>query len=131
MFKDDVLVAVIDLCFIICNLLKSAERSKDGASNPNTIFPLRWGNHFDFHAARGEGRDLFAHAIGNAREHSRATTKHNVAIQIFPNINITLHNGVISRLMNAGNFHADHGRLEKDLRAPEPLSSDRDHLAVR
>ena len=52
----------------------------------------------------------------------------DVAIQVFPDVDITLHDGVESGLVNAGSLHAHHGRRKQHLWAPEALASNCDHL---
>lgn len=86
-------------------LLEGAEGGENGTTDPDGVLPLRWGNHLDLHAAGGERGDLLAHTVGNAREHGRPTTEHNVAIQVLPDIHITLHDGVVGRLVDTASFH--------------------------
>uniref|UniRef100_J3N403 Uncharacterized protein n=1 Tax=Oryza brachyantha TaxID=4533 RepID=J3N403_ORYBR len=102
-------------------LLESAQRCKDGSTNPDTVLPLWRSDNLDLHAAWRERSDLLAHAVRDAREHGGSTTENNVAIQILSDINITLHDGVVCCLMDARGFHANDGRLEHDLRASEAL----------
>jgi hypothetical protein len=127
-FKKCVLIA--EMCQE-CYLLESAERSQDRPPNPDTVLALRWSNHLNFHAAGRKSSDLLAHTVSNAREHCRTTTEHDVAIQVLPDIHIALHDGVVSRLMDSRGFHTNHGWLEEDLRAPKPLCTNGNHLAIR
>ncbi|CAL9173863.1 unnamed protein product [Musa hybrid cultivar] len=112
-------------------LLEGAEGCQNGASNPNTVLPLGGSNHLNLHAAWRQRRDLLAHPVSNAWEHGGSSAQHDVAIQILPDVHIALHDGVVGGLVYACSFHPDHGRLEEDFRAAEPLGADGDHLPVR
>lgn len=112
-------------------LLECAEGCQDGSSDPDTVLPLRRSNHLDLHAARSQGSDLLAHPVSNSREHGGTTTEDDVAIQILPNIHVTLHDGVVGSLVDTSSFHSDEGWLEEDLRAAETLSTNGDDLTIR
>lgn len=112
------------------HLLGGAEGSKDGASDPNAVFPLRRSDDLDLHAAGSEGSYFLAHAISNPREHPGTPTEHDVTVQIFPDVHVTLHDGVVRSLMNTSSIHSDHGWLEEDLRASESLCPYGDHLPI-
>ena len=111
-------------------LLECAEGSKNGTTDPDTVLPLRRRNDLNLHAAWCKCCDLFAHTVRNTREHSGSTTEHNVTVQVLPDIHVTLHDRVVSRLVDSSSFHSHERRLEQDLRAPESLSTDGDHLPV-
>uniref|UniRef100_J3L660 Uncharacterized protein n=1 Tax=Oryza brachyantha TaxID=4533 RepID=J3L660_ORYBR len=113
----------------ICD--KSTKRSQDGTTNPYTVLPLWRRNYLDLHTTRGKCSDFLAHTITNTREHCRPPTKYNVTIQIFSNINITLHDGVVCGFMDTRSFHTNKRWLEEHLWAPEPFCSNGDDLAVR
>ncbi|BAS75383.1 Os01g0866133 [Oryza sativa Japonica Group] len=114
----------------ICDKL-STERSQDGTTNPDTVFPLWRCNYLDLHTARGKCSYFLAHTITNTREHCRSPTKDHITVQILSNINIALHDGVVCGFMDARSFHTNKRWLEEHLRAPEPFCSDGDDLAVR
>uniref|UniRef100_A0A8C3PDI9 Beta-actin n=1 Tax=Chrysemys picta bellii TaxID=8478 RepID=A0A8C3PDI9_CHRPI len=107
------------------------ERSQDGATNPDRIFTLRWGNDLDFHRAGCQGRDLLLHSVSDARIHGGTARQHCVSIEVLSDINVTLHDGVESGLVNATGLHPQEGGLEDCLWAPEPFIPDSDHLAIR
>lgn len=88
-------------------LLEGAERGEDGTADPNAVLPLRRSNHLNLHAARGEGRDLLAHSIGNAGEHSRPSAKHDVAVKILSDVHVALHDGIVCGLVYPGILKAD------------------------
>ena len=64
----------------------------------------------------------------NQASYKLYTWEDSVCIEIFPNVNITLHNGAVAGLMNTSALHADEGRFEEGLRTSEPLITNRDHL---
>ncbi|KAF7818951.1 Fumarate reductase [Senna tora] len=111
-------------------LLERAERCQNGTSNPDTVLPLWWCHHFNFHATWCQCCNLLAHPISNAWEHGGTTTQDNVTIEILPNINITLHDGVISCFVNASSFHPNHGWLEEYFGTAESFSTYCDHLPI-
>merc|ERR1719381_481488 len=56
--------------------------------------------------------------------------KCDVGVQVLPDVNIALHNGVVGGLVDAAGLHSQEAGLEEGLGAPEPLVADGDHLAV-
>merc|ERR1712184_25028 len=54
-----------------------------------------------------------------------------VLVQVLPDVNIALHDGVVGGLVDSAGLHSEEGRLEEGLGAPEPLVADGDDLAVR
>ncbi|KAK2550643.1 hypothetical protein P5673_028704 [Acropora cervicornis] len=112
------------------HLLEGGEGSQDGASNPHRVFTLRWGNDLDFHGGRCEGRDLFLHSVSDSRVHGRTTGQHCVGIEIFTDVHITLHDGVIAGFVNAGCFHSKERWLEQGLGSTESLVANGDDLSV-
>lgn len=55
----------------------------------------------------------------------------SVGIQVFPDINITFHDGIVYGFMNTARFHTQEGWLEQGLRTTETFISDSDNLTVR
>ena len=110
--------------------MEGAERSKDGAANPDAVLALGGSDDLDLHAAWCERRNLLAHAVGDARKHGGSPAEHDIPVQILPDINVALHDRVISRLVDSRRLHPDHRRLEEDFRAAEPLRADGDYLPV-
>ncbi|GER34046.1 ribosomal RNA large subunit methyltransferase G, partial [Striga asiatica] len=100
------------------------------STNPNTVLPLRWGHDLYLHTAGSKSCYLLAHTICNPRKHGGPATKHHISIKILTDIHVTLHDGVIRRLVNSRSFHPDQRRLEEDLRAAEPLGTYGDDLPV-
>merc|ERR1719195_735514 len=76
------------------------------------------------------GSDLLLHPVSNTRVHGGATRHDSVGIQVLPDVNIALHDGVVSGLMDTAGLHAQEGWLEEGLRGTEPLIANGDDLAV-
>ena len=45
--------------------LEGGERSQDGATDPDGVFPLWWSNDLDLHGAWSQSSDLLLHTISN------------------------------------------------------------------
>ena len=76
------------------------------------------------------GCDLLVHPICNAWEHGGTTRQHNIAVQVLPDVYITLHDRVESSVINALSLHADQAGCEQHLRAPEPFTANGDDLQM-
>jgi len=122
--------AFVVFLFADPHLLESGQRGQNRAADPNGIFAFRRSDDLDLHAARGQMRDFFLHTIGDAREHGRTTRQHGIGVQVFTDIQIAFHDGIVQSLVHAGRFHTDEGRLEQDFGATETLGADGDHLTV-
>ena len=103
---DDAGTRFVVLLFGDPHLLEGRQRSKDGSSDPYGVFPLWWGNDLDFDGGRSQGSDFLLHTIGNTRVHGGATGKNSVGIKVLPDVNITLHDGVVDGLVNAARLHS-------------------------
>merc|ERR1712024_111786 len=112
------------------HLLEGGERSKDGASDPDRVLPLRRSNDLDLHGGGSKGSDLLLHPVSNTRVHGGATRHDSVGVQVLPDVNIALHDGVVGGLVDTAGLHTKEGRLEEGLRGAEPLVADGDDLAV-
>merc|ERR1712098_93197 len=112
------------------HLLEGGEGSKDGASDPDGVLPLRGSNDLDLDGGGSKGGDLLLHPVSNTRVHGGASRHDGVGIQVLPDVNIALHDGVVGGLVDATGLHAKEGRLEESLGAPEPLVANGDDLAV-
>merc|ERR1719295_1841191 len=84
----------------------------------------------DLHGGWSKGSDLFLHTVSNTRVHGGASGHDSVGIQVLPDVNVALHDGVVGGLMDAAGLHSQEARLEESLRAPEPLIADGDDLTV-
>ena len=64
------------------HFLEGGERSQDGATNPDRVFPLRRSDDLDLHGGRSQGGDLLLHTIGDTGVHGGATGEDSVGVQI-------------------------------------------------
>jgi len=112
------------------HLLEGGERGKDGASDPDGVFALWWGDDLDLHGGWGQGGDLLLHAIGDSGVHGGSSGKHGVGVQVLTDINVALHDGVVAGLMDTGRLHTQEGWLEEGLWATESLVSDSNDLSI-
>merc|ERR1712156_810369 len=112
------------------HLLEGGEGSQDGTSDPDRVLPLRRSNNLDLDGRGSQGSDLLLHTISNTRVHGGATRHGSVGVQVLPDVNIALHDGVVGGLVDTAGLHAKEGRLEEGLRGTEPLVADGDDLAV-
>jgi len=112
------------------HLLEGGQGSQDGSSDPDRVFPLWWGDDLDLHGWWGELGDLLLHTVGDSREHGGTSGKDGVGVQVFTDVNIALHDGVVCGLVDSGGFHTNEGGLEEGLWASESLVSNGDDLSV-
>jgi len=89
------------------HLLEGGQGSQDGSSDPYGVFPLWWGDDLYLHGWWGESGDLFLHTIGNTGEHGGTSGQDRVGVQVFPDVNVALHDGVIGGLVDSSGFHSD------------------------
>ena len=62
---DDGGAGLLVLLFGDPHLLEGGERSQDGASDPDRVFPFRRSNDLDLHGAGSQGSDLLLHPVSN------------------------------------------------------------------
>jgi len=87
------------------HLLEGGQGSQDGASDPDRVFTLWWGNDLDLHGGWGQGCDLLLHPVSNARVHGGTSRQHSVGIQVFTDVDITLHDAVVGGLVDTAGLH--------------------------
>merc|ERR1719220_2825305 len=78
----------------------------------------------------GQSCDLLLHSVGNAGVHGGASGEDSVGVQVLPDIDVALHDGVVGGLVDSASLHTKEGRLEESLGAPESLVADGDDLVV-
>merc|ERR1719205_56179 len=127
---DDGWAALVVLLLGDPHLLEGGEGSQDGASDPDRELPLRGSDNLDLDGGGGQGGDLLLHTVSNTGVHGGASGHDSVSIQVLPDVNVALHDGVVDGLVDAAGLHAKEARLEESLGAPEPLVADGDHLAI-
>merc|ERR1712213_120862 len=94
------------------------------------VLPLRGSNNLDLDGGGSKGGDLLLHTISNTRVHGGATRHDSVGVQVLPDVNIALHDGVVGGLMDTAGLHTQERGLEEGLRGTEPLIANGDDLAV-
>ena len=112
------------------HLLEGGERSQDGSSDPDRVFPLRGSNDLNLDGGWSKGSDFLLHTISNTRVHGGATRHDSVGIQVLPDVDITLHDRIVGGFMDTAGLHTKEGRLEEGLRGTEPLIANSDDLAI-
>merc|ERR1712076_282110 len=112
------------------HLLEGGKGRQDGTSDPDGVFPLWGSNDLDLNGGWGKSGDFLLHTIGNTGVHGGATGHDSVGVQVLPDVNIALHDGVVGGLVDSAGFHSQEGRLEEGLRGTETLVTDGDDLTV-
>merc|ERR1719492_651081 len=112
------------------HLLECGQGRKDGASNPNTVFALRWSDDFNLNGRGSKGGDFLVQTFVNVGEHRGATGKDGVGVEVTTDIHVALLDGVVGELVDTLGFLADEGRLEQRFASSESLGADGDHLTV-
>merc|ERR1719486_255761 len=112
------------------HLLEGGEGRQDGSSDPDGVFPFWRSNDLDLNGGWSKSGDLLLHTISNTGVHGGASGHDSVGVQVLPDVNIALHDGVVGGLMDTAGFHSEEGRLEEGLRCTEPLVANGDDLAV-
>merc|ERR1719234_2322712 len=127
---DDGGTALVVLLLGDPHLLEGGEGSQDGASDPDGVLPLGGSDDLDLDGGGSQGGDLLLHAVSNTGVHGGASGHDGVGVQVLPDVNVALHDGVVGGLVDAAGLHSQEAGLEEGLGAPEPLVADGDHLAV-
>merc|ERR1711921_25909 len=127
---DDGGAALVVLLLGDPHLLEGGEGSQDGSSDPDGVLPLRGSNDLDLDGGGSQGGDLLLHTVSNTGVHGGASRHDGVGVQVLPDVNIALHDGVEGGLVDAAGLHSQEAGLEESLRAPKPLVSDGDDLSV-
>merc|ERR1719231_1056226 len=113
------------------HLLEGAQRRQDRASNPDRILALRRSDNLDFHGGWCERSELLGHALTNASKHGGASRQDDVAVEILANVNVTLHDGLESGVVDTTGLLPNEAWLEEHLRATEALTANGDDVAIR
>merc|ERR1711998_229627 len=127
---DDGGAALVVLLLGDPHLLEGGERGQDGASDPDGVLPLGGSDDLDPDGGGSKGGDLLLHTVSNTGVHGGASGHDGVGVQVLPDVNIALHDGVVGGLVDAAGLHSQEAGLEESLGAPEPLVADGDDLAV-
>merc|ERR1719180_176078 len=127
---DDGGTALVVLLLGDPHLLEGGEGGQDGASDPDGVLPLGGSDDLDLNGGGSQGGDLLLHTVSNTVVHGGASGHDGVGVQVLPDVNVALHDGVVGGLVDAAGLHSQEAGLEEGLGAPEPLVADGDHLAV-
>merc|ERR1711931_624234 len=112
------------------HLLEGGEGRQDGSSDPDGVFPLRGSNNLDLNGGWSKSGDFLLHTISNTGVHGGASGHDGVGVQVLPDINIALHDGVVGGLVDTAGFHSKEGRLEEGFGGTEPLVTNGDDLTI-
>merc|ERR1712038_1023700 len=112
------------------HLLEGGQGGEDRSSNPDGVLALRWCDDLNGHGLRGEVLQLLLETLVDLVEHSGTSRHDNVSVEILTDIDIALHDGVESELVDSLLLETDHGGLEENLRAAETLVSDGNNVSV-
>merc|ERR1712113_464733 len=112
------------------HIRECTERGEDGTADPDRVLALWRRNDLDFHRGWRECRQLLRHAFADAREHCGAPGEHDIRVQVFADVDITLHDALEGRVVDPGCLLPHETRLEQDLRATEPLAAHRDDVPI-
>merc|ERR1719362_2759069 len=127
---DDGGAALVVLLLGDPHLLEGGEGGQDGSSDPDRVLPLGGSDDLDLNGGGSQGGDLLLHTVSNTGVHGGASGHDGVGVQVLPDVNVALHDGVVDSLVDAAGLHSQEAGLEESLWAPEPLVADGDHLAV-
>ena len=82
------------------HLLEGGEGSQDGASDPDGVLPLGGSDDLDLDGGGSQGSDLLLHTVSNTGVHRGASGKDSVGVEVLPDVDIALHDGVVDSLVN-------------------------------
>merc|ERR1712222_193185 len=97
------------------HLLEGGEGSQDGASDPDGVLPLGGSDDLDLDGGGSKGGGLLLHAVSNTGVHGGASGHDGVGVQVLPDVNVALHDGVVGGLVDSAGLHSEEGRLEEGL----------------
>merc|ERR1719500_1811700 len=88
------------------------EGGQNGSSDPDGVFPLGGSDDLDLDGGGSQCGDLLLHTVSNTGVHSGASRHDGVGVQVLPDVNIALHDGVEGSLVDTTGLHSQEGRLE-------------------
>ena len=127
---DDGWSRLIILLLADPHLLEGGQGGQDGATDPYGVLPLGRSDDLDLHGAWGQCGDFLLHTVSDTWVHGGTSGEYSVGVQILPDVNVALHDGVVGGLMDTSRFHTQEGWLEQRLWAPEPLITNGDDLSI-
>merc|ERR1719397_2230471 len=69
----------------------------------------------DLDGGGSKGGDLLLHAVSNTGVHGGASGHDGVGVQVLPDVNVALHDGVVGGLVDAAGLHSQEAGLEEGL----------------
>ncbi len=87
------------------HLLEGGERGQNGPSDPDGVLSLWGSNDLDLDGGGGKSRDLLLHPIRDTGVHGGSAGEDRVGVEVLTDINVTLHDGVVDRLVDSTGFH--------------------------
>merc|ERR1712079_786009 len=103
---DDGGAALVVLLLGDPHLLEGREGGQDGSSDPDGELPLRGSDDLDLDGGGSKSGDLLLHSVGNTGVHGGATGHDGVGVQVLPDVNIALHDGVVGGLVDSAGLHS-------------------------
>ena len=113
------------------HLLEGGQGTHDRSTDPDGVLLFWRGENLNLHGGWSQRGQFLGHTFTNSLEHSGSAGKDDVLVEILTNVDITPHDGLEGRIVNARELTTDEVRLEEDLGAPETLVPDRDDVAIR
>merc|ERR1711933_67710 len=110
--------------------LEGGQRGQDGTTNPDGVFSFRGRDDLDLHGGRSQGGDFLLHSIGNTGVHGGTTGQDVVSVQVLSDVDVALHDGVVSGFVDTSGFHTDERGLEQSFRASESFVTNGDNLTI-
>ena len=88
--------------------------------SPHRVTSLWWSSNHD--RARSQRRRHLRHALTGPLEHGRSTSRHDIGVQNFADVNATLRQG--RNVVESAGLFAGESWLEQHLRATDTFSAD-------
>jgi hypothetical protein len=105
------------------HLLEGGKRCKNGTTDPDRVLAFRRSNNLDLHGAWCQGGKFLLHTISDTGVHGGTTRHDDIGVQVLTDINIALHDGVVSGLMNTSGLKTDERRLEESFGGAESIKT--------
>ena len=83
------------------HLLEGGQGGQDGTTDPDGVFSLWGSNDLDLNGGWSQGSDFLLHSVSNTRVHGGTTGQDSVGVQVLPDVDIALHDGVVDGLVDS------------------------------
>ena len=111
-------------------VLESRHRSQDGATDPDGVLSLRWGNNIYLHVRWSQSSHLLLHTISDTRKQGVATGQDDVGVQVLTDVDIALHDRIDEDFVDSNRFLTKEVWLKESLWTTESFVTDGDDSAV-